>query len=149
MAEQRIFRLRTGIVIDHIPPFRSFEVVQILGLDRPNADDTVLAIGVNLRSTKHGAKDVIKVENKDLEEDDLNRISVIAPHATVSKIKDHVISEKIHVEVPDEVIDLIRCPNPNCITNHEDMKSRFGHSDGRARCSYCEKSYELGELRLL
>lgn len=145
----RIFRIADGIVIDHIPPFRSFDVAEMIGFNPPSKYDAVLAIGVNLRSQKHGAKDVMKIENRDLSKEELNRISIIAPHATISRIKAGEIVEKISVHVPVVLEGLCKCPNSNCVTNHEPVKTKFHYIDDKALCHFCEKTFELPELTLL
>ncbi|MBU1974838.1 MAG: aspartate carbamoyltransferase regulatory subunit [Nanoarchaeota archaeon] len=145
----KIFRLRTGIVIDHIPAFKSFEVVELLGLDHPGEGNAVMAIGVNLKSKKHTAKDVIKVENMRICKEEINKISMIAPRATVSMIRDHKIKDKIRVKIPDVVEGLLKCPNHNCVTNFEPVKTKFHHNSGQMKCHFCEKSFNLTEMKLL
>jgi len=125
-------------VIDHIPSPLALKVLQILRLP----DDGIMSIGLNFPSKKLGRKDLIKIENTYLHEEETNKLALIAPTATINIIKNHKLIEKRKIKLPDVVIDIIRCPNPLCITNHESIQSQFsisGESPLSARCHYCER----------
>ncbi len=132
--------LENGTVIDHIPSKNVFQVIKILNLD---SSDNQILFGTNLESRKFGKKGIIKVKNKFFEKIEINKIAIVAPSATLIVIKDFEIIEKKQVEVPDEVEKFIKCINPNCVTNHENIPSHFEVIDKDAmklQCRYCEKT---------
>lgn len=135
-----VLALENGTVIDHIPSKSVFQVIRILNLD---SCDNQLLFGTNLQSQKFGKKGIIKVKNKFFEKEEINKIAIVAPSATLIVIKDFVIIEKKQVEVPDVVEKFIKCINPNCITNHENIPTYFSVIDKDAmklQCRYCEKT---------
>ena len=141
--------IRNGIVIDHIPPTKLFKVATLLQLDDL---DKRITIGNNLRSRSHGSKGVIKIEDKTFEEEELNRIALIAPNVRLNIIRDYEVVEKRQVEVPHEIVGLVRCPNPKCITNNEPMQTRFRVIDAEQctrRCDYCERKLAGDRIELL
>ncbi|NHV61106.1 MAG: aspartate carbamoyltransferase regulatory subunit [Candidatus Verstraetearchaeota archaeon] len=112
--------IKDGTVIDHIPPGKGIKIAEMLNLFH---QDSVVIIGQNLESTKYGKKDLIKVENKYLKSDEYNKISLIAPNATINIIKDYTIQEKRKVVVPDVLENVAVCVNANCISNKEPVPS--------------------------
>jgi aspartate carbamoyltransferase regulatory subunit len=114
--------IKDGTVIDHIPPGKGIKIAEMLNLFH---QDSVVIIGQNLESTKYGKKDLIKVENKYLKSDEYNKISLIAPNATINIIKDYTIQEKRKVVVPDVLENVAVCVNANCISNKEPVPSRM------------------------
>ena len=121
MKEIKVSAIEKGTVIDHIPAGKVLKVVDILNLKK---NDTVM-IGINLSSNKIGKKDIIKIDQRELSENEVNSIALIAPKATMTIIKDFKVSKKIEMEMPDYVEGLIACPNPTCVTNVEGIKSKF------------------------
>ncbi len=135
-------KIDNGTVIDHIPADRVFKVVRMLGLD--DYQDEVL-IGTNLCSRKYGKKGILKIKNKYFTQDEIDKIAIIAPTATIIVIKDYVVEEKRHLELPKHIHNIVKCINPNCITNVEEMETRFDvvNTDPlRIQCHYCEKTME-------
>jgi len=132
--------IENGTVIDHIPTDNVFQVIKILGLDK--TDNQVL-FGTNLDSAKYGKKGIIKVRGKFFANDEINKIALVAPTATLIVIKDYSVVEKKRVEIPSEINQLIKCFNPNCITNHQRIKTKFkvlhNGDDLKLKCHYCEK----------
>lgn len=132
--------LENGTVIDHIPADQIFKVVQLLGLEDCANQVT---IGVNLSSKKLGKKGIIKVADKFFEKSELDKVAVIAPDAKVNIIKNYEVVEKIELALPYEVIGILRCINPMCVTNKErDVETRFHILDkknGTVKCHYCER----------
>lgn len=130
-----------GTVIDHIPANEIYKVVKILNLDE--YQDEVL-IGTNLSSKKFGKKGIIKVKNKFFEETDVDKISLVAPNATLIVIKDYDVVEKRQLTIPSEIRKIVKCINPNCITNIEDnIETKFnvvGEEPLKLQCHYCEKT---------
>lgn len=129
--------LENGTVIDHIPADALFKCVKILGVEKL---DKQLTIGNNLHSDKLGAKGIIKIADVTLDEQNINRIALVAPTAVVNIIRGYEVVEKRPVVLPAQVVGIVKCDNPKCITNNEPMKTRFDvvDVDNRViRCHYC------------
>ncbi|NPB01643.1 MAG: aspartate carbamoyltransferase regulatory subunit [Methanopyri archaeon] len=146
--ELKVKKIRNGTVIDHIPPGRAMDIIKILNVNME--EDTVL-IAVNVDSSKMGKKDIIKIEGKLLERDEVDKVAIVAPEATVNIIKDYEVVKKFKVKPPETVEGVIKCPNPNCITNdeREPVRTRFVlESDDPPvyRCEYCERLVEADRL---
>ena len=137
--ELKVSAIENGTVIDHIPAKSVFQVIRILNLTE--VSDQIL-FGTNLDSQKMGKKGIIKVSNKFFEPDDINKIALVAPTATLIVIKNFKVVIKKNVEVPDHVEKIVKCFNPNCITNHESVPTQFTVIDKeelKLQCHYCEK----------
>ncbi|MEI7490887.1 MAG: aspartate carbamoyltransferase regulatory subunit [Bacteroidota bacterium] len=137
--ELKVSAIENGTVIDHIPSHSVYQVLRILNLMEYNDQ---LLIGTNLESQKMGKKGIIKVSNKFFKSDEINKIALVAPSATLILIKNFSVSEKKNVEIPSKVEKIVKCFNPNCITNVEDVVTRFdvvNKEDLKLRCHYCEK----------
>lgn len=131
--------IESGTVIDHIPAQNLFKVITILGLDKISNQIT---FGTNLESHQLGRKAIVKVAGKFFERDEINRIAIVAPHAKLNIIKDYEVVEKMLVEVPDEIQGIVKCVNPKCITNVENVTPKFKVVDKKSvslKCHYCEK----------
>ncbi len=137
--ELKVSAIENGTVIDHIPAENVYQVIKILNLEKYNNQ---VLIGSYLDSRKMGKKGIIKVSNKFFKSDEINKISLAAPSATLIVIKNFEVVEKKKVEIPDRTDNIVKCFNPNCITNHEDVPTRFTVIDKKElklRCHYCEK----------
>ncbi len=137
--ELKVSAIENGTVIDHIPAKSVFQVVRILGLE--NCTEQIL-FGTNLESKKYGRKGIVKVANLFFESDDINKIALAAPSATLIVIRDYQVVEKKKVEIPDQINNFVKCVNPNCITNHENIPTKFhviDKVDIKMQCNYCEK----------
>lgn len=135
--ELAVAALKNGTVIDHIPAEALFTVMRLLGIENM---DTSVTIGNNLHSARLGKKGIIKVADVEFPEATLNRIALIAPTAKVNIIRDYEVAEKHEVTLPDNLVGLVRCNNPKCITNNEPMKTRFivvNRNPVTIRCHYC------------
>lgn len=131
--------IKNGTVIDHIPAQSMFKVLQILGLD---SVDEMITFGTNFESKKLGKKGIIKVSNVFFLDEEINKIALVAPEAKLNIIKEYEVVEKRVVEVPDKIIGIARCVNPQCITNHENIITRFqvvSKKDVSLKCHYCGK----------
>ncbi|MDD2549883.1 MAG: aspartate carbamoyltransferase regulatory subunit [Bacteroidales bacterium] len=131
--------IENGTVIDHIPAQNLFKVISILGLE---SSDKLITFGTNMESKKLGKKAIIKIADKFFEREEINRIAVVAPHAKLNVIKDYKVVEKQVVEVPDRIEGIVKCVNPKCITNFEELKTKFNVIDKQnvaLKCHYCEK----------
>jgi len=135
----KVSAIENGTVIDHIPSHSVFQVIKILNL---NEFDNQIFLGTNLESQKYGKKGIIKVSNRFFEADEINKIALVAPTATLIVISNFSVVEKKKVEIPDHVEKIVKCFNPNCITNNETVATRFtvvSKEDLKLKCHYCEK----------
>lgn len=143
MKELKITPIKDGTVIDHITPGRALKVLHVLKL--PESTSSVVSILMNVMGKK-GKKDIVKIENRELDPKELDKIALIAPRATINIIRDYEVVKKHTVEIPDEVIGITRCSNPTCISNaREPVESRFhviSKDPPRIRCYYCEREPE-------
>ena len=114
-SELMVRRIKEGTVIDHIDEGKGIQVLDALRID--GKDGSLITIALNVPSGKSKKKDIIKVENKFLKDDDTNKIAVIAPKATINIIKNYKLIEKRRVSLPNEIDRIFRCSNPDCITN--------------------------------
>ena len=114
-TELRVKKIENGTVIDHIPKGRALAVLRILGIRYPT--DFIVSVVMNVPSGKYGTKDVVKIENRELTEDELNKIALIAPEATINIIRSYKVARKFKVELPDHIENVVKCANPACITN--------------------------------
>ncbi len=147
--ERIVAAIENGTVIDHIPSEKTFEVATVLGLQNIK---TIVTIGYNYVSKKIGTKGIIKVEDKWFTNEEISRLSVVAPNVVLSIIKDFEVVEKKRVETPDEIRGIIRCNNPKCITNNEPMETVFNVIDkqkGTIRCHYCEREHNINNVKLV
>lgn len=145
----KVSAIKDGTVIDHIPAKSLFEVITILGLD---TIENQITFGTNLESGKLGAKAIIKVSDKFFENDEINKIALIAPHAKLNIIRDYEVAEKKIVEIPEKIKGIVKCFNPKCITNHEKITSCFSvinTSPVALKCRYCEKITAEDEIKML
>ncbi|MBA7594850.1 Aspartate carbamoyltransferase regulatory chain [subsurface metagenome] len=147
--ELRVSKIKTGTVIDHITSGKALAVLRILNITGQTG--AIISILMNVPSKMHGKKDVIKVENRKLTEEEVNKIALAAPNATINIIKDFKVTEKKSVELPEFVEGIIKCANPGCITNtSEPAIPRFrvvSKTPVNLRCVYCERI--TGEKELL
>ena len=114
----QVAALRNGTVIDHIPSQSVFTIIRLLGLEHMTNNIT---IGYNLESEKLGTKGIIKIADKFFCDEELNRIAVVAPNIVLNIIKDYEVVEKRDVQLPHELKGIVKCANPQCITNNEPM----------------------------
>jgi len=148
MKAYKVYRISDGTAIDHIPAGRGLDVLRILGIE----DDKFTTLGINLSSTKYGKKDLVKFENKFLDEKEFNKIALIAPTATFNILKEGKIIKKTRVKLPKEVIGLVKCSNPNCITNHEYVVTNFEIVNDyplKIKCHFCEKIMSHEDIIML
>lgn len=127
--------IENGYVIDHIPAGKGMQIYNVLSLNKLNCQ---VAIITNAKSQKNDVKDIIKIN--ELVELDLDIIAFIAPEATVNVIKDSQRIDKKLLSLPKEIKNIVKCPNPRCISNNEDIDHIFKLTDdkGTYRCLYCE-----------
>jgi aspartate carbamoyltransferase regulatory subunit len=135
--ELRVNKIRNGTVIDHIAGGQALNVLAILGVDAHSGD--TVSVVMNVPSDRLGTKDIVKVEDRELSQDEVDALSLIAPAASINIIREFDVVEKRRVERPDQVVGVLACPNHNCITTEEEpVDSRFAVLDDGVRCEYCD-----------
>ena len=133
----RVSKISEGTVIDHVTGGQALNVLAILGIDGSGGEE--VSIGMNVPSERLGRKDVVKVEGRELSQDEVDVLSLIAPAATINIVRDYDVVEKHRVERPGEVVGVLQCPNRNCITTKDEpVDSRFAVLDEGVRCAYCD-----------
>jgi len=142
-------QIKEGTVIDHIDEGKGLQVLGALRID--GGDGSLITIALNVPSGKFKKKDIIKVENKFLADDDTNKLAVIAPKATINIIKNYKLVEKRRVSLPNEIDRIFRCSNPDCITNSpEHIESIMDVIDKEGRvlkCRYCGRVLDVNRLK--
>lgn len=129
--------IHNGTVIDHITSGEALNVLKIIGITGATTES--ISVATNVKSSKIGKKDIVKIENRELCREEVDRIALIAPHATISIIRDFDVYEKKGVMIPDLLVGVVRCPNPGCISNtNEPAPSKFEVVQKGLHCLYCE-----------
>jgi aspartate carbamoyltransferase regulatory subunit len=147
--ELRIPAIKEGTVIDHIPSRDTFKVMRILDLREFNHE---ISVALNLKSKALGKKGIIKIGNRFLTQDEVNKIAILAPHATVNIIRNYEVKEKIKVNIPEELHNIVKCSNPSCITNNEKVKTVFNvlnNAPLQVICHHCERVMEAKDITLI
>jgi aspartate carbamoyltransferase regulatory subunit len=148
IKERVVSAIREGMVIDHIPSEVTFKIVDMLKLHN---HPTRVLVGTHLTSKKQGEKAIIKIEGKFLTEHEVSKIAILAPHATVSTIRNFSVQEKRAVRLPEHIKNSIKCSNPACITNHERVNIHFrivSKHPLQVQCPYCERSMGREDIKL-
>jgi len=135
--ELRVSKIRSGTVIDHVRGGQALNVLAILGIDGSEGEE--VSVGMNVPSDRLARKDIVKVEGRELSQDEVDVLSLIAPDATINIVRDFEVIEKHRVERPEIVDGVLSCPNAGCIsTSGEPVVSTFEVLDDGVRCGYCE-----------
>ncbi len=150
--ELRVSKIKDGIVIDHINGGYALDVVKILRIT--GKENRVMTIAINVPSKRLGTKDIVKIEGRGLSSRELNKIALVAPHATINNIRDYTVVEKLEVKLPKVIEGVIKCVNPGCISNsNEPAEAKFYVESEEPlvlKCHYCgyilEKVDVLGQL---
>ena len=141
-------RIKDGTVIDHINEGKGLNVLEALEIDGSRGN--VITIALNMPSGKLKKKDMIKVEGRFLEDDDTNKLAVIVPSSTVNIIKNYKLVEKRRVSLPNQIEQIFRCSNPDCITNsQEHIESTMEVMDKEnlvLKCRYCGRILDVNDL---
>ena len=134
--ELRVSKIRNGTVIDHVTGGQALNVLSILGID--GSEGLGVSVVMNVPSDRLGRKDVVKVEDRELSQSEVDVISLIAPEASINIIREFEVVQKNRVDRPDSVVGLLSCPNRNCITNkNEPVETDFTVVEEGVRCTYC------------
>lgn len=145
----KVDAIKNGTVIDHITSGKGLLIIELLGLKNWLHPVT---LGANFSSQRMGKKDLIKVENKEISTDEVNKIALISPKTTINIIRNYKITKKVKVVIPKMLEDIIQCPNPACVTNHEPVKTRFFFAKNKKtvfRCVYCERYFAQDEIAII
>jgi aspartate carbamoyltransferase regulatory subunit len=145
MKELKVQFIKNGTVIDHISPGMALKVLKILRVDEKIGSTVSVLMHVPSKMSKW--KDVVKIEDRELDPQEVDRIALIAPSATINIIRNFNVVEKHRVSLPDRVREIVRCTNPNCVTNTrgEPVTNEFlveSKDPLRLRCKYCERFVE-------
>jgi len=148
-SELLVRRIKEGTVIDHIDEGKGLQVLNALRID--GKDGSLITIALNVPSGKFKKKDIIKLENKFLKDDDTNKLAVIVPNATINIIRNYKLVEKRRVALPNEIDRIFRCSNPECITNsteHIESIMDVINKEGRVlKCRYCARVLDVTQLK--
>lgn len=139
--------IKNGTVIDHIVAGQALKIMRLLRVFDNKQQATV---GLNLKSKSLGLKDLIKIENRMLSESEVNDIAIFAPEATVNIIKDFEVSKKFTAKLPKVILEILICPNINCVSRTEPVTSCFCVEDYgkkiKLSCKYCEKEFDRDQV---
>lgn len=145
--EMKVKPIRNGTVIDHIKANKALSVLKILGLP---SEESAVTIAMNVESSQMGSKDIVKIEGRELAPKEVDKIALIAPKATINIIRDYELVEKGKVNLLNEIHGILKCQNPNCITNTpEPVETRFyviKKGPVNLRCYYCERMMDEDEI---
>ena len=137
--EFRVSKIRDGTVIDHISSGYALDVVKILGIT--GKEKRVMTIAINVHSKQFGVKDIVKIEGRALNSEEVNRIALVAPHASINIIRNYMVVEKLEVKLPQVISGIVKCVNPVCITNSDEpVVAKFSVESVDPlilKCHYC------------
>jgi aspartate carbamoyltransferase regulatory subunit len=146
--ELRVSKIKDGTVIDHIRGGYALDVVKILGIT--GKEKRVMTIAINVPSKRFGAKDIVKIEGKALSPQEVNRIALVAPHASINIIRDYAVEKKLEVKLPNAIEGIVKCANPCCISNSDEpVTSKFyvKHQEPLLlKCHYCGVTLEQNDV---
>ena len=135
----RVSKIKEGTVIDHITSGHALDVIKILGIT--GRAEGAVTVAMNVPSKRLGMKDIVKVEGRELNSKEVDKIALLAPHATINIIRNYKVAEKERVELPKVIRGIVRCANPACISNSsEPVQPTFyveNEDPLRLRCHYC------------
>ena len=147
--ELKIRAIENGTVIDRITANKALHILKILEL--PDSETQNITIAMNVSSNEIGRKDIVKIENRELDHEELNQIALIAPKATINIIRNYEPIKKDNIILPDKITSMIKCTNPKCITNYENEPITPGFNvinkyPPVVRCHYCEKLIKTEDI---
>lgn len=149
MKQLDVSAIKEGSVIDHIDSKSTLKVADILNI---KAEEDVVLVGMNLSSKYLGRKGIIKIGGKILDQKEVNKIALIAPNATVNIIKDYEVVKKFEVVVPEMIEGIVKCFNPNCVSNYGNVKAKqhlVSKNPIKLRCHYCERVMGANDIVLI
>lgn len=146
-TELKVKPIKNGTVIDHIKTNRALNILSMLNL--PD-DETSIMVAINVESPDMQRKDIIKIEGRELSQEEVDKLVLLAPKATLNIIRNYEIVKKSQLNLNDEITDVIKCSNPNCITNsNEPIEHKF-HVESKEplllKCHYCERNMDYEDI---
>ena len=146
--ELRVSKINNGTVIDHISGGYALDVVKILGIT--GKEKRVMTIAINVFSRRFGVKDIVKIEGRALSAQEVNKIALVAPHASINIIKNYCVVEKLEVKLPNVIEGIVRCVNPCCVSNSDEpVLSKFYVKSAEPlvlKCHYCGITLEQADV---
>jgi len=146
----RVQPIRNGTVIDHIKSGRGRKILEVLNLSESG---TTISLLMNVPSKKQNRKDIIKVEDRELSEDEIEKLALLSPKARINIIRNYAVAEKKKVEIPEIISGTVHCSNDNCISNNErSATTQFKLLDSenlRIQCIYCGRKIDEDEISFL
>lgn len=149
MKHLDVSAIKDGSVIDHIDSKSTLKVAEILNIKN---EEQVVLVGMNLTSKFLGKKGIIKIGGKIIDQKEVNKIALIAPNATVNIIKDYEVVKKFEVAVPDLIEGIVKCFNPNCVSNYHTIEPKLhviNKKPIKLRCHYCERVMNTNDIILI
>ena len=147
-AELYVKKIRNGTVIDHISAGYALDVLKILNVTGKEAN--TVGVVINVPSKHIGKKDIVKIEGGELKPEDVDKIALISPKATINIIHEYDVVEKKKVSLPRDITGIIKCGNPVCISNSKEPVSSLFHVQEvepiRLRCHYCNRTMEKKDI---
>jgi aspartate carbamoyltransferase regulatory subunit len=138
-TELHVSKIKDGTVIDHITGGHALDVAKILGIT--GREKRVITIAINVPSKRFKMKDIVKVEGRELNPQEVHKIALLAPHATINIIRDYRVIEKHRVQLPKIIENIVKCANPACISNsNEPVQAKFyveSEEPLLLKCHYC------------
>jgi aspartate carbamoyltransferase regulatory subunit len=151
MAEEkelRVQKIKEGTVIDHISAGGSLSVLKILGI--MGREDNIVSIVMNVSSHSLGRKDIVKVEGRELNPEELDKIALIAPRSTINIVRNYVVVEKQKPRLPKMIKGIVKCANVTCISNSNEPTDSMFYVENddplRLRCYYCSRYLEKDDI---
>ncbi len=141
MSETELYvsKIKDGTVIDHITGGHALDIAKILGIT--GREKRVITIAINVPSKRFKMKDIVKIEGRELNPQEVHKIALLAPHATINIIRDYRVTEKQRVQLPKIIENIVKCANPACISNsNEPVQAKFyveGEEPLLLKCHYC------------
>ena len=144
----RVSKIKNGTVIDHITSGHALDVVKILGITGKSGN--IVTIAMNVPSKRMGKKDIVKIEGRELKAEEVDKIALIAPNATINIIRDYKVVEKKRVQLPKIIKNIVRCANPACISNSNEPVQPTFYVESQEplylKCHYCGYLMEREEI---
>ncbi|MCK4482124.1 aspartate carbamoyltransferase regulatory subunit [Candidatus Bathyarchaeota archaeon] len=143
-----VSKIRNGTVIDHITGGHALDVVKILGIT--GREKKVITIAINVPSKLFKRKDIVKIDGRELNPQEVHKIALLAPHATINIIRNYEVVEKQKVKLPSLIENIIECANPACISNsNEPVEAKFyveSEDPLLLKCHYCSYIIEKKDI---
>jgi aspartate carbamoyltransferase regulatory subunit len=144
----RVSKIKNGTVIDHISAGYALDVVKILGIT--GHERRIITIAINIPSKDFKVKDIVKIEGRALNSREVNRIALVAPHASINIIRDYSVLKKVEVKLPKIIEGIIKCINPACVSNsNEPVNTKFYVKNDEPlllKCHYCGYVLEKSDV---